>query len=119
MLAQIIDKIKGGKKKPPATKEGFFLYGTRGGLDQVWGALNDPESSEIHASIKDALDFLIGMHHGYLKIDDLSISYYTYDARIKRHVYMICTKVFGPEKYKEPVFVAFMVSTREESNECI
>lgn len=90
----------------------FFIYGNGGGIDKVKEELKNPK--ETYESIKEVFEEIKRRYGNLLDIDDLSVKYYSYDARIEKDVYMVVTNKCGKEnyikKYKCPQYVSYLVS---------
>ena len=90
----------------------FFIYGNGGGIDKVKEELKNPK--ETYESIKEVFEEIKRRYANLLDIDDLSVKYYGYDARIGKDVYMVVTNKCGKEnyikKYECPQYVSYLVS---------
>jgi len=52
-------------------------------------------------SLKDLFFYLVGKSEGNLTVNDLAVSYYSYDKRIGWDTYVIVVKRFGIDNYVE------------------
>lgn len=90
----------------------FFIYGNSGGIDKVIEELDNPK--ETFRSLKEVLLAIKEEYDNAFTIEDLSISYYTYDERIGKDVYIVATNQYDDEDYIEeygcPQFVSYLVA---------
>lgn len=85
----------------------LFLYGNSGGIGEVIEEIsNNPTTYD---TLYGAYASLVEKHEHGFAIEDLSCRYYTYDDRLDKQVYIICTDKYFDEIYSSPQFVSFMV----------
>ena len=89
----------------------YYIYGNSGGIDTVIKDLRNPK--EFFSSLKDVFNKLIDDYSGLISMGDLSVSYYGYDDRLKKDVYIIGVSRCGREdyikKYGCPQCIKYMI----------
>lgn len=89
----------------------YFLYGNSGGIEKVAYDLSNPDK-KTYGSIKEAFEAVVKFYDlCSLRIEDLSIEYYTYDDRIRKEVYIVLMKQCAGKKCDPPQYAMFMVET--------
>lgn len=94
------------------SKPRYFIYGNSG---TIWETKNRLETGkeDRYNSLFEVLQVLIKKHEldgvYAFGIEDLIIKFYAADERIGKDVYMICTKRYFKEHYKNPQFISYLV----------
>lgn len=89
----------------------YLIYGNTGLIEDLIELLKKPKKT--FDSISDVYDWLVKEHDGAFDKRDLFISYYCYDSRIKKDVYIIGTAKHGSDdymkKYRWPQYICYLV----------